>query len=112
LLKRFDCKYFAITLRENFSASDNGWSGLFFDGKNYYSSNKYKIHILDRVGGEDSFAAGLIYTLLQNNTPEDVINFAVAASCLKQTISGDMNLVSVSEVEDLLRNGGSGRVQR
>jgi len=101
-----------ITLRESFSASDNGWSGLLYDGKNYYSSNKYKIHILDRVGGGDSFAAGLIFALLQKKFPENVINFAVAASCLKQTISGDMNLVSVSEVEDLLKNGGSGRVQR
>jgi len=112
LLDKFKCKYVVITLRESFSASDNGWSGLLYDGKNYYSSNKYKIHILDRVGGGDSFAAGLIFALLQKKFPENVINFAVAASCLKQTISGDMNLVSVSEVEDLLKNGGSGRVQR
>ena len=112
LLKRFGCKYVAITLRESFSASDNGWSGLLYDGKNYYFSKKYKIHILDRVGGGDSFAAGLIYALLQNKTPEDVINFAAASSCLKQTIFGDVNLVSISEVEDLLKSGGSGRVER
>jgi 2-dehydro-3-deoxygluconokinase len=112
LFDKFNCKYVAITLRESFSASDNGWSGLLYDGKNYCLSNKYKIHILDRVGGGDSFAAGLIFALLQKRLPEDVINFAAAASCLKQTISGDMNLVNVSEVEDLLKNGGSGRVQR
>jgi len=112
LLDKFKCKYVAITLRESFSASDNGWSGLLYDGINYYFSNKYKIHILDRVGGGDSFVAGLIFALLQKKLPEDVINFAVAASCLKQTISGDMNLVNVAEVEDLLKNGGSGRVQR
>jgi len=112
LFDKFKCKYVAITLRESFSASDNGWSGLLYNGKNYYFSNKYKIHILDRVGGGDSFAAGLIFALLQKRLPEDVINFAAAASCLKQTISGDMNLVNVSEVEDLLKNGGSGRVQR
>jgi len=112
LLDKFKCKYVAITLRESFSASDNGWSGLLYDGKNYYSSNKYKIHILDRVGGGDSFAAGLIFALLQKRLPEDVINFAVAASCLKQTIFGDMNLVNFSEIEYLVKNGGSGRVQR
>jgi len=112
LFDKFKCKYVAITLRESFSASDNGWSGLLYDGKNYYFSNKYKIHILDRVGGGDSFAAGLIYALLQKRPSAGVINFAVAASCLKQTIFGDTNLVSDSEVEDLLKNGGSGRVQR
>ena len=112
LFDKFKCKYVAITLRESFSASDNGWSALLHDGKNYYFSNKYKIHILDRVGGGDSFAAGLIFALLQKRLPEDVINFATAASCLKQTILGDINLVNVSEVEDLLKNGGSGRVQR
>jgi len=112
LFDKFKCRYVAITLRESFSASDNGWSGLLYDGKNYYFSNKYKIHILDRVGGGDSFAAGLIFALLQKRLPEGVINFAVSASCLKQTIPGDTNLVNVSEVEDLLKNGGSGRVQR
>ena len=78
----------------------------------YYFSRSYNIHIVDRVGGGDSFGGGLIYASLMNKEPQDVIEFAVAASCLKHTIIGDYNLVSVKEVEGLIKGGGSGRVQR
>ena len=78
----------------------------------YYFSRSYNIHIVDRVGGGDSFGGGLIYASLQNMASQDVIEFAVAASCLKHTILGDYNLVSVKEVEGLIKGGGSGRVQR
>jgi len=112
LLGRFSFKYVAITLRKSLSASDNIWSGLLYDGTEYYFSKKYKIHIVDRVGGGDSFAAGIIYGLLSEKLPGDVIEFAVAASCLKHTIPGDMNMVNTQEVEDLIKGGGSGRVKR
>jgi len=112
LARRFGLKYVAITLRESLSASDNIWSGLLYDGTEYYFSKKYKIHIVDRVGGGDSFTAGIIYGLLLEKLPGDVIEFAVATSCLKHTIPGDMNMVNVQEVEDLIKGGGSGRVKR
>jgi len=112
LVRRFGFKYVAITLRESLSASDNMWSGLLYDGTEYYFSKKYKIHIIDRVGGGDSFAAGIIYGLLSERLPGDLIEFAVAASCLKHTIPGDMNMVNAQEVEDLIKGGGSGRVKR
>ena len=78
----------------------------------YYFSRSYNIHIVDRVGGGDSFGGGLIYASLQGMASQDVIEFAVAASCLKHTIIGDYNLVSVKEIEGLIKGGGSGRVQR
>ncbi len=112
LLERFELKYAAITLRESFSASDNGWSGLLYDGKEYYHSKKYQIRVVDRVGGGDSFGAGLIFALLQKWSPQETIEFAAAASCLKQTIPGDFNLVSVEEVKALAGGEASGRVQR
>ncbi len=113
LADKFGFKYVAITLRESHSASANGWSAMLYDGKEYYFSKKYEIsHIIDRVGGGDSFGGGLIYSLMNNYTPDDAINFAVAASCLKHTIEGDFNLVSVKEVETLMKGDGSGRVQR
>jgi len=105
----------AITLRESFSASMNGWSALLHDGKDCstpYRSNRYEITIVDRVGGGDSFASGLIYGLLTKENTQDALEFAVAASCLKQTIPGDFNLVSKEEVEKLVTSGGSGRVER
>ena len=105
----------AITLRESFSASRNGWSAMLLDEKNCrepYRSKRYDIQIVDRVGGGDSFASGLIYGLLSKPNTKDALEFAVAASCLKQTIPGDFNLVSVSEVEKLAGGSGSGRVER
>ena len=105
----------AITLRESHSASRNGWSALIRDSgscKNGRRSSHYDISLVDRVGGGDAFASGLIYGLLEKSDSFDAIEFAVAASCLKQTIPGDFNLSSVAEVEHLIHSGGSGRVQR
>jgi len=103
----------AITLRESKSADTNGWSACLHDRKNFYHSKKYLItDIVDRVGGGDSFSGGLIYGLLNYENHEDSLNYAVAASCLKHTISGDFNRVSVKEVEALMGGDGSGRVQR
>jgi 2-dehydro-3-deoxygluconokinase len=112
LTERFGFKGVAITLRESFSASHNGWSGLYFTGGKAHFSRRYDIQIIDRVGGGDSFAAGLVYALGKKKTPQEAIEFAVAASCLKHSISGDFNLVKLSEVEGLLGGDGSGRVQR
>ncbi|MDB6028597.1 MAG: kdgK [Verrucomicrobiales bacterium] len=114
LVDRFKFKGVAITLRESFSASHNGWSGMFYTSadKKAAFSRRYDLEIVDRVGGGDSFAAGLIYGLLQKQSPQDALEFAVAASCLKHSISGDFNLCSLSEVKTLLAGDGSGRVQR
>lgn len=102
----------AMTLRTSISASDNGWAGLLYDGREFAFSKEYPIHIVDRVGGGDSFGGGLIYACLQNYDLQRSIEFAVAASCLKQTIEGDYNMVTVAEVEKLAGGDGSGRVQR
>ncbi len=112
LADKFGFKHVAITLRESISANDNNWAAMLYDGKEYCFSEKYALHIVDRVGGGDSFGGGLIYAMLQGKSTQDAIEFAVAASALKHTIEGDYNLVSVSEVEALIKNGGSGRVQR
>ena len=85
---------------------------MLYDGENYCFSKKYDLHIVDRVGGGDSFGAGLIYSLLTGKDTQSAIEFAVAASALKHTIEGDYNMVTVAEVENLLKSGGSGRVQR
>ncbi len=108
----FNFKYVVSTLRESYSASDNGWSALIYDGKSFYHSKKYDLRIVDRVGGGDSFAAGLIYGLISEKTFDQALEFAVAASALKHTISGDFNLVTVDEVETLVGGDASGRVQR
>lgn len=102
----------AITLRESLSASDNNWSALLFDGNDFYESRKYTIHIVDRVGGGDSFGAGLIHGLISGWEMQTALEFAVAASALKQTIPGDMNLVKEAEVSAVVRGDVSGRVQR
>ena len=113
LKKRFpSLKVVAITLRESVSASDNNWSAVAWDGKTFVQSRKYAIRIVDRVGGGDSFGAGLIYGIVKKKPLAEALEFAVAASCLKHTISGDFNQVSPSEVEELMKGGGSGRVQR
>jgi 2-dehydro-3-deoxygluconokinase len=115
LKSQYKFKSVAITLRESFSASRNGWSALLLDDKNCkdgYRSKRYDIQIVDRVGGGDSFSGGLIYGLLKKDSTKDALEFAVAASCLKQTIPGDFNLVSVDEVEKLAKGSGSGRVER
>ncbi len=112
LTARFGFRGVAITLRESLSANDNNWSAMFYTDGNAYFSKKYAMHIVDRVGGGDSFGAGLIYASLAGRDPQGIIEFAVAASCLKHSISGDYNLVSVSEVETLAGGDASGRVQR
>ncbi len=112
LTDMFGFKGVAITLRESISANDNNWSGmLYIDGKAYFSK-KYSMHIVDRVGGGDSFGGGLIYSLLNGYEPQKAIDFAIAASCLKHTIEGDFNLVSLAEVTALAEGNASGRVQR
>ena len=106
-------KMIAITLRESHSADWNGWAACLNDGKNFYVSKKYEIRdIIDRVGGGDSFASGLIYGLNTYADKQQALEFAVAASCLKHSIIGDFNRVSVSDVEKLAGGDGTGRVQR
>ena len=106
-------KMIAITLRESHSADWNGWAACLNDGENFYVSKKYEIRdIVDRVGGGDSFAGGLIYGLDHYPDKQQALEFAVAASCLKHSIIGDFNRVSVSDVEKLMGGDGSGRVQR
>ena len=112
LATKFGFKYVAITLRESISANDNNWAAMFYTGGEYYFSKKYPVHIVDRVGGGDSFGAGLIYGCLQDFAPQKSLEFAVAASCLKHTVEGDFNLVSIDEVKKLAGGDGSGRVQR
>jgi 2-dehydro-3-deoxygluconokinase len=112
LVERFGFKKVAITLRESLSANDNNWAGMLYDGTDFYFSKKYLMHIVDRVGGGDSFGAGLIYCCLNNFDSQKTIEFAVAASCLKHSIEGDFNQVSVDEVMKLAGGDASGRVQR
>jgi len=112
MVERFGFKYVVSSLRESFSATDNAWSAAIYDGEHFYHSKTYKLHIVDRVGGGDSFAAGLICGLLDGKSQEEALEFAVAASALKHTIPGDFNMVSRKEVETLANGDGSGRVQR
>lgn len=112
LAKRFGCSYVAITLRTSISAFDNKWAGMLYDGKKAYFSKEYNVHIVDRVGGGDSFGGGLIYALSAGKGTQAAIDFAVAASCLKHSIEHDFNMCSVAEVETLAGGNGTGRVQR
>lgn len=112
LTEAFGFKGVAITLRESISANDNKWSAMLYTDNSAYFSRKYDMHIVDRVGGGDSFGAGLIYGLINGFDNQKTIDFAVAASCLKHSIEGDYNMVSVAEVENLAKGSGSGRVQR
>ncbi len=112
LADRFGFEKVAITLRGSISANDNNWAGMLYDGNQFYFSKNYSVHIVDRVGGGDSFGAGLIYSFMQGKTSQDALEFAVAASCLKHSIEGDYNLVSVDEVARLAGGDASGRVQR
>lgn len=109
---RYGCKAVAITLRTSVSANDNKWAGMLYDGKDYYFSKKYDIHIWDRIGGGDSFSAGLIYSMLHGFAPAVAVEFATAASCLKHSIQGDFNRTSLEEVKSLMEGNGTGRVQR
>ena len=114
LMARFPrCRKVAITLRGSINANHNTWGGVLFDGDTLWQSRRYDItHIVDRVGGGDSFMGGLLYGLLTYPTDQQAIEFAAAASALKHTISGDYNRVTVAEVEALMAGGGSGRVSR
>ena len=112
LAERFGFEAVAITLRTSISASENNWAAMLYTGGEYCFSKEYHIQIVDRVGGGDSFGAGLIYSFLKGRDPQRALEFAVAASCLKHSIEGDYNLVSAAEVETLAGGDGSGRVQR
>ncbi|MDY6023906.1 MAG: sugar kinase [Candidatus Borkfalkiaceae bacterium] len=108
----FGLKGVAVTLRESKSANDNDWSAMLYTGGKAYFSRKYSMHIVDRVGGGDSFGGALIHALLKNGEAQYAIDFAVAASCLKHSIQGDFNLVTESEVSGLMKGDSTGRVQR
>jgi 2-dehydro-3-deoxygluconokinase len=110
--EKFAFKYIASSLRESFSASDNGWSALVYDGNEFYHTKKYNIRIVDRVGSGDSFAGGFIYGLVTNNSFKWAAEFGVAASAIKHTIHGDLNHATLEEIYSLMRGDASGRVQR
>ncbi len=112
LTEKFHFKGVAITLRESKSANDNDWSGMLYTGGKAYFSKKYSMHIVDRVGGGDSFGGGLIYSLVSGYESQKAIEFAVAASCLKHSIECDYNMVSLAEVNALANGNVTGRVQR
>lgn len=110
--EKFNFKYIASTLRESHSASDNGWSALVYDGNEFYHTKSYEIRIVDRVGSGDSFASGFIYGLVTGMAMSDAAEFGVAASAIKHTIPGDLNHATLSEINELVKGDGSGRVQR
>lgn len=110
--EEFGCEGVAFTLRTSRSASDNVWAGMYHTKGDAFFSKSYEIHIVDRVGGGDSFSAGLIYALINKMSPQEAIEFAVSASCLKQTMEFDFNLATVDDVKRLMKGDGSGRVQR
>lgn len=114
LADKFHFEMVAITLRESHSASDNGWSAMLYNAGSgeYCFSKQYALHIVDRVGGGDSFGGGLIYSLMNGMDTQQAVEFAVAASALKHTIEGDFNMVTRSEVEKLMKGDASGRIQR
>lgn len=113
MAEEFGFKYVASTLRESYSASHNGWKAMIYDGKEFYESRHYDITpIVDRVGGGDAFAGGLIHGLLTKPTQGEALEFAVAASALKHTVKGDVNMMTTQEVETLAGGDASGRVQR
>ncbi len=112
LTERFGFQGVAITLRESRSANDNDWSGMLYTGGKAYFSKKYSMHIVDRVGGGDSFGGGLIFALKRGYDAQRAIEFAAAASCLKHSVEGDYNMASLTEVEALAGGNASGRVQR
>ena len=113
LMQDYGFKYVVSTLRESYSASVNGWKAMIYDGNEFYTSRRYEIKpIVDRVGGGDSFSAGIIHGLANGKPMQWALEFAVAASALKHTIPGDVNLVSASEVECLMNGNGNGRVER
>ena len=112
LTERFGFKAVAVTLRGSISASDNTWAAMLYTDGNYHFSREYPVHIVDRVGGGDSFAGGMIYAMLNHMEAQDALEFAVANSCLKHSVEGDHNHVTLAEVKALMAGDASGRVQR
>lgn len=114
MMQRFPrCRKMVVTLRGAINANHNTWGGVLFDGNNFFESCRYDItDIVDRVGGGDSFMGGLIYGLLQYKDDKTALEFATAASCLKHTLKGDFNWVTVEDVESLMKGNASGRVKR
>ena len=113
LQNQYNLKKIAITLRESISADDNNWSAIYFDGKEIHTGKKYPVRIVDRVGGGDAFASGIIYGNLQKNwSSQQILDFAVASSAISHTFHGDFNLVSIDEVNSIAKGDTSGRVQR
>jgi len=112
LSERFGIPEIAITLRQSISANDNIWAGMLYSDEQCYFSKEYPVHIVDRVGGGDSFGAGLIFATLEGRPAAERLEFAVAASCLKHSVEGDFNVISAEEARRLAGGSGSGRVQR
>ena len=112
MIERFGFNIVAITLRKSYLASDNDWSALLYNGHEFFLSKTHRIHLVDRVGGGDSFGAGLIYALLSGRSDKDALEFAVSASALKQTIEGDFNRVTVEEVDTITNGNTRGRISR
>ena len=112
IIQKFSCKLVAFTLRESFSADKNIWSSLLFSKTESFKSEKYEIQIVDRVGAGDSFSGALIYALLNDYSNQNSLEFATAASCLKHSIHGDFNQVTVDEVLSLMKGNANGRIQR
>lgn len=112
IIQKFSCKLVAFTLRESFSADKNIWSSLLFSKTESFKSEKYEIQIVDRVGAGDSFSGALIYALLNDYSNQNSLEFATAASCLKHSIHGDFNQVTVDEVLSLMKGNSNGRIQR
>ena len=112
LVEKFNLKYAAIILRNRFTAEDIDWRSILYDGKNFYNSKKYNIHVVDNMGGGDAFAASLIYAITSNLSNQEIIEFATAGSCLKYSMNGDVNLSTADEVINLMNSDGSGKVSR
>lgn len=112
VLNRYNFEYLITTKRESISASDNGWSAVVCNNEKIYNGKKYNLHIVDRVGGGDSFAAGFLHGILSGYTMEDSLEFGIAAAAIKHTIPGDLNITTVDEVLKLALGDGSGRVER
>ena len=112
MMRDFSLRGVIVTEREAHSASDHSWSATYYTEGKSYSSRTYEMHVVDRVGGGDAFSAGWIYALLNGYDPQAAVEFATAAGCLKHSIEGDFNLVSVDEVKSLAEGSATGRVQR
>ena len=112
LAEKLGFKKVAITLRTSINANRNKWAALFYDGTDFFFSHEYDMFVVDRLGGGDSFTAGLIYALLTGKDSQSALDFAVASSCLKHSVEGDFNMVTVQEVEHLAAGDASGRIQR